>query len=114
MTTSPQKRKGSAFELDIVQYLKEHGFPYAERAYGGGRPDDRGDINGIVGWTIEAKNRKEMDLAGWCSEAAGEATNAHSRFWAVIAKRRNRSIADAYVVISLAQFAALLADAPQS
>jgi hypothetical protein len=113
LMTSPQRRKGTGFELAIVAYLKEHGFPFAERAYGAGRPDDRGDIDGIPGWCIEAKNHKSMDLAGWASEAAAEAANARCHWWAVIAKRRNRPIEDAYVVMPLAQFARLLAeDAP--
>lgn len=108
--TSPERRKGNAFELAIVGYLREHGFPFAERAYGAGRPDDRGDIDAIPGWVLEAKNHKALDLAGWCSEASAEAANARSHWWAVIAKRRNRPIADAYVVMPLHQFARLLAD----
>lgn len=112
--TSPQRRKGSAFELQIVAYLKSHGFPYAERAYGAGRPDDVGDVNGLVGWCIEAKNHKSMNLAGWATEAAAEAMNARCPWWAVIAKRRNRPVEDAYVVMPLSQFARLLADDAQT
>jgi hypothetical protein len=108
--TSPERRKGNAFELAIVAFLREHGFPYAERSYGVGRPDDRGDIDGIPGWTIEAKNQKAIDLAGWCGEAKAEAANSRSHWWAVIAKRRNRPIGDAYVVMDLTTFSRLLAD----
>ena len=108
--TSPERRKGSAFENEIVRFLREHGFPYAERAYGAGRPQDIGDINGVAGFVLEAKCHKSMDLAGWADEAAREATNARSSWWAVIAKRRNRPVADAYVVMTLAQFAQLLKD----
>jgi hypothetical protein len=108
--TSPERRKGSAFELAIVAYLRDHGFPFAERAYGAGRPDDRGDIDGIPGWVLEAKCHKSMDLAGWANEAAAEAVNARASWWAVIAKRRNRPVSDAYVVMPLSQFAALLAE----
>jgi hypothetical protein len=108
--TSPQRRKGSVFENEIVKFLKSHGHPFAERAYGAGRPEDVGDINGLVGFVIEAKNHKSLDLAGWADEAAAEAANARSQFWAVIAKRRNKPTGDAYVVMSLAQFAELLAE----
>ena len=66
------------FELAIVAFLREHGFPFAERSYGAGRPDDQGDIDGIPGWCIEAKNCKAIDLAGWCAEASTEAANARS------------------------------------
>jgi hypothetical protein len=107
--TSPERRKGTGFELEIVNFLRTHGFPFAERAYGAGRPDDRGDIDGIPGWTLEAKNHKEFDLAGWCREALEESLNARTSWWAVIAKRRNRPVSDAYVVMPLEQFARLLA-----
>jgi hypothetical protein len=105
--TSAQRRKGTGFELDVVRFLRGF-FHFAERAYGAGRPDDRGDIAGIPDWTLELKNHKEFDLAGWCAEAAAESVNARTRWWAVIAKRRNRPVSDAYVVMPLEQFARLL------
>jgi hypothetical protein len=107
--SSPERRKGTGFELEIVNFLRTHGFPMAGRAYGAGRPDDVGDINGVAGWCLEAKNHKSLDLAGWCSEAAAESANARTSWWAVIAKRRNRPVSDAYVVMPLEQFARLLA-----
>jgi hypothetical protein len=105
------RRKGATFERAVVDYLRAHGFPYAERAYGGGRPDDRGDIDGVPGWVIEVKNQKTIELARWVDEATREADQPHplKRWWAVIAKRRNRPTADAYVVMPLSQFAELLA-----
>ncbi len=106
--TSPQRRKGSSFERDVVAYLREHGFPYAERAYGAGRPDDRGDIDGMPGFTLECKAHRQIDLAGFVDEAEHERANARQRFAAAIVKRRNKSTADAYVVMTLAQFAALV------
>lgn len=81
-----------------------------ERAYGAGRHDDVGDIDGIVGWTLEVKNHRSLDLAGWCGEAKAEAANARRPRWAVVAKRRNRATRDAYVLLDLATFAALLAE----
>ena len=45
------KAKGSAFERDVVAFLRDHGHPFAERHYGAGRPEDVGDIDGIPGWT---------------------------------------------------------------
>jgi hypothetical protein len=104
------RRKGSTFERAIVDYLRTHGFPFAERTYGAGRPDDKGDIDGIAGWVLEAKNHKTIDLARWADEAAKEAQTCRSHLWAVIAKRRNRPVSDSYVVMSLEQFARLLAD----
>ena len=104
------KAKGSAFEREVVAYLRDHGHPYAERHYGAGRPEDVGDIDGIVGFTLECKAHKALALADWTDEAEHERQHGRQRFAAVIAKRRNRPTADAYVIVPLSTFAALLAD----
>jgi Holliday junction resolvase len=108
--TSPQVRKGSTFERSVVAYLREHGHPFAERAYGAGRPQDVGDIDGLPGWTLECKAHKALALAGWIDEAEAEGANARRGFWAVIAKRRGKPTADAYVVLPLSVFARLVAE----
>ena len=104
------KQKGSQFERAVVTYLAGHGFPYCERTYGAGRPADVGDVDGIVGWTLEVKNCKAMDLAGWSDESERERVNGRQRYAAVVAKRRGKPTDAAYVILSLATFAALLAD----
>ena len=108
--TSPQKRKGSQFERDVVEFLKVNGHPYAERHYGAGRPDDVGDIDGIPGWTLEVKNHRALELAGWLAEAEAERVNGRQRFGGVIFKRRGRPTADSYVLLDLTTFARLLAE----
>ena len=105
--TSPSKRKGSAFELEVARYLAAHGFPAAERAYGAGRPDDRGDIAGVPGVAIECKAVRAMDLAGWLTEAKREAENAGGKLAVVVAKRRMASVSRAYVVMELEQWCEL-------
>jgi Holliday junction resolvase len=104
------KVKGATFERAVVDYLKSAGFPFAERHYGAGRPDDVGDVDGIVGWTVECKAHKALALAVWTDEAERERVNGRQPYAAVVAKRRNRPTADAYVVIPLSTFAALLAE----
>ncbi|MGO8724292.1 MAG: hypothetical protein ACLQRM_16405 [Acidimicrobiales bacterium] len=107
---SAPKRKGSAFERDIVAYLTAHGFPHAERSYGAGRPEDVGDIDGLPGFVIEAKAHRSIDLAGWIDEAETERVNARQPFAVVIAKRRNKPTGAAYAVMTLEAFARLVAD----
>lgn len=102
------KRKGDTFERDVVAYLREQGFPYVERAYGAGRPEDVGDLDGIPGWVFELKNHKSIDLAGWVDEARREQANARAQFGVVVAKRRGRQAREAYVVMDLEQLARLL------
>lgn len=108
--TSRERRKGNDFELAVVAYLREHGFPFAERAYGAGRPDDCGDIDGLPGWCLELKAQERLAVPEWVREAEREAVNARAPWWALIAKRMNKPIRAAYVVMSLEQFAKLLAE----
>lgn len=112
---SASKRKGSAFERDVVHFLVDHGFPYAERAYGAGRPDDVGDIDGVLGFCLEAKAHKQIDLAGFVDEATREAKNADSHrppgaatYGAAVIKRRGKGTEQAYVVLELRDFARLV------
>jgi hypothetical protein len=104
------KRKGSQFERDVVTYLRGHGFRFAERSYGAGRPEDVGDIDGLPGFVLECKAHRSIDLAGWIDEAEHERLNARQPFGVVIAKRRNKSTGDAYAVMTLETFSRLVAD----
>ncbi len=108
--TAP-KRKGSAFEREVAAFLREHGHPYAERAYGAGRPQDVGDIDGLPGFVIEAKAHRSLDLASFVDEAVSEAHNAGTgAVPVVVAKRRGNAVGESYVVLRLADFAALMAE----
>ena len=89
------RRKGSQWECDVRDYLRSRGYQ-ADRAYGAGRPDDVGDIDGIPGFHIECKNHRRMDLAGWidqASEGKGVPT--------LIVKRPRQPVGEAYVVMRL-------------
>ena len=108
-TGSAMKRKGTAFESAVVAYLREHGFPYAERrALRGSR--DVGDVVGVVGWVLEIKNHRALDLGPWMNEAHAEAANDGVSRFAVIHKRRQHGTAEAFVTLPLRLFAELLRD----
>jgi hypothetical protein len=98
---------GTRFAQQVVDYLTTHGFPHAERRAQHGR-HDRGDIAGVIGWLFEIKALKQLDVAGAVDEAAKEAENAGSPWYAAIIKRRRKSVGDAYVVMPLSLFAELL------
>jgi hypothetical protein len=101
---SASKRKGTAFESAVVGYLRdEHGLPVERRALRGTR--DCGDVMGIPGWVIEAKNCKRMELAAWVDEALKEAANDGAPFYAVVHKRRMRGPQGAFVTMPLEIFA---------
>jgi hypothetical protein len=101
---SASRRKGTAWESSVVDYLKRSGFPYAERRAMCGT-NDRGDIAGVPGVMLECKAERSIDLAGYMDEVKAETRNAGTAIGAAVVKRRNRGVADAYVVMTLKQFA---------
>jgi Holliday junction resolvase len=106
--TSPQKAKGSAYEREVAAYFRENGFPQADRRYGAGIQYDKGDLVGIPDVTVECKNHASIDLAKFTDEAIVEAVNARTKYGVAVIKRRRKSVADSYVVLTLAQFTELL------
>jgi len=99
--TTPQKRKGSKWELDTVKWLRANGYPCAERAYGAGRHDDVGDIDGIDGVVIECKNEKAIRIPQYLRELEDEITHADAETGVVLVKRRGSSnVSEAYAIMS--------------
>lgn len=108
---SRSKDKGTAWESAIVSYLRESGARYAERRALHGT-QDRGDVAGIPGVVIEAKDERRHDLAGWITEAQAEGARDGASVWAVWAKRvRKTSPGDAYVIMTGDVFVRLLREA---
>ena len=85
--STPSKRKGSQYERDVAKWLVANGFPCAERAYGAGRHDDVGDIDGIDGVVVECKNEKKIDLSGYLKELDNEMTHADAETGVVLVKK---------------------------
>ena len=112
--SNPQKARGSAFEREVVNYLKERGFTYAERLYGAGRWDDKGDItlgaDRFRRFIHECKNHAALKFSEWLAEAEVERQNAKAKYGVVIAKRRNKPASQAYVVMTLETWTELLKD----
>lgn len=105
--TAP-RRKGAAFECQVVNYLRGAGFPRAAKTLAGAS-EDRGDIQGVGNSALECKNANRLDLAGWMAEARREAENAGLPRFAVIAKRRGvADVAESYAVVPLWLLAELL------
>ena len=105
---SASKRKGTAAETAIVTYLRTMGFTHVERRALNGT-QDRGDIAGIPGVVIEAKNCARQELAAWVQEAELERDNDNASLGAVWHKRRGKGHpADWFVTMSGQQFVTLL------
>ena len=103
------KRKGTTWESAVVGYLREHGQPYAERRALCGT-SDKGDVAGVPGVMLECKAEKTVTLGAYADEVKVQTANAGASIGVAVVKRRNRGPGDAYVVMSLQQFARMLAD----
>jgi hypothetical protein len=104
---NPQKRKGSAFERLICDYLAER-MP-CERIPAGATLD-RGDL-----WTeaaaIQCKNHRTLSLGAWLRDAMEQQVNAGKRLHALVVKRKGATAAaDQFVVMTLEQFRELLGE----
>ena len=109
--STPQKRKGSAWELAIAKYLVDKGWKFAERRIAGSTID-KGDIYGIIGCVIEAKNEKRIDLAGYLKELETEITNAKAATGVVMVKKRGTTdVGEAYAVMPIRRWVELMKEA---
>ena len=109
---SANKAKGTRWESAIVAFLRERGFPYADRVPLSGAKD-RGDVTvGPGGPVIEAKNQNRHSLAEWVDEAEEECANAAADHAVVWAKRRGHtSPGRGYVVMTGDTYVRLIRDA---
>jgi hypothetical protein len=103
---NPQKRKGSAFERLIADYLAER-IP-CERIPAGATLD-RGDL-----WTataaIQCKNHRTLSLGAWLDATQQQQHHAAKPFHALVVKRKGTTDpAQQFVVMTLEQFRDLLA-----
>jgi hypothetical protein len=109
---STGKRKGTRWESLIVDFLREHGFTWADRVPLSGAKD-RGDVTiGPGSPAIEAKNLKQDEWAKGLDEANKGAANARAPFGVLWAHRRGKgSAGDGFVVMDGHTFVLLLHEA---
>lgn len=106
--SSKSKIKGTRWESAVRDYLVSRGFVTVERRtlYGN---QDRGDLLGVSGWTLECKDTARLDLPAAIDEAKTEAVNAGTPYFAAIVKRRRKPVSQAYFVLTLEQAVGLIA-----
>lgn len=80
------KAKGTSAETTVVNYLRAHGFPQAERrALKGGA--DQGDVSGCLGLAIEVKYAGAgLKLGPWLLETGVERINADADHGILVVK----------------------------
>ena len=105
------KQAGTSWESAIRDYLKERGWPHAERRARTGAKD-QGDLTGVIGVCIEAKNTNRIELAGFLDQAIEEGIHARADVSAAWIKRRGKTSPEhGYVLIDGATFTRLLKSA---
>lgn len=91
-----------------MAYLRGNGAPHVERRALNGS-SDQGDISGLPGVVIEAKDCRALELSTWLNEAETERANARADLAVVWHHRRGKSSpGDAYVTMTGATLVALL------
>lgn len=105
------KAKGSRWENAIVDHLRANGAPHAERRLAGSAKD-RGDIAGLPGVVVQAKDWARIEPGPWLAEAEQQRANDGADIAVVWAKRRGKASAgDGFVLISPATLIRLLSAA---
>jgi hypothetical protein len=99
-------RKGSRWRRTVQSWLDDLGCVTSFRPWMQAGDDVRATL-GDLALSIEAKDHRSLDLAGWIKQA--EANSPADHVPVVIAKRRGKtSPADAYFILSGASFARLI------
>lgn len=98
--TNKNGDRGARYERAVADLWQAAGFLWGDRKPRRGARD-QGDITGIEDWTLECKDWEKIDLAGFVDEAAIEAANAGTRWFAAVIKRRRKNVRESYVVMPL-------------
>lgn len=93
------KKKGTAAEREVVNYLRNW-WPAAERRALSGNKD-KGDVAGIPGVVVEVKAAQRPMLAAWERETLTEQKNAGAELCMLVVKRPYKPVAqwDAYLPV---------------
>jgi hypothetical protein len=106
--TNPSKAKGTSWETEGVNYLNE--VPLLGEAVRTGSADfGAADVH-VGDWTFEFKAEREIDLPGYLKQlkTAVDRSGRYRTQSAVWVKNRRHSVGDAYVVMSGADYRALM------
>jgi hypothetical protein len=108
---SKSRSKGTSFETLIARFMRDNGFPYAERRALHGSLD-KGDINCGAPLVIECKAAKRHELSGWLQETEAERVNAGADFGVLVVKRQGHATgAEQYSIMRFEDMVKLLKQA---
>lgn len=75
MSGASSRRKGNKAEVDVVNFLKSHGWDVETSRNARGGTQQGADILGDFPLAVEVKNQARMDLPGWWRQAQAQAGN---------------------------------------
>lgn len=105
---SANKRKGTAWEVAVRDYLKGYGFNVYRPAQEGFR--DTGDLHGLPLFTVQCKDWR--DVTGAIREGLDgvqkQRVNAGEEFGVAVVKRARKGVGEAYAVLRLDDFIEVL------
>lgn len=105
---SKNRSKGTSFETLIARFMKDNGFPMAERRALHGNLD-KGDINCGAPLVFECKAAKRHELSGWLAETEQERVNAEADFGVLVVKRQGHATGgEQYAIMRFADMLRLL------
>lgn len=92
-------RKGSETERMVARYLREHGWPEADRRLREGRADDQGDIDGVPLTVIQVKYVAANRLPAWVNDTIKQRDHAKAPLCLLVVRTKFRTIGgwDAYM-----------------
>lgn len=82
--TNPNGAKGAQTERMVAKYLRENGFPQADRRLREGRTDDQGDIDGVPFTVIQVKYVESNRYPQWVADTLRQRENAGARYCMLI------------------------------
>ena len=107
--SNPSKAKGTRWESQVRNYLKERGIPAYRPAQTGFK--DSGDIHGVSPFIIQAKDWRDIRAAlnEGVTGAVKQAANAGEDFGVAVIKRARKPVEDGYAVMRLQDWVSVLA-----
>jgi Holliday junction resolvase-like predicted endonuclease len=83
--SSANKRKGTAAETAVVNWLREKG--YQAQRNRAGWTDDRGDVDAINGVVIEVKNRQQHNWSSYFEQLGRQMQDKQAYTGVILCKR---------------------------
>ncbi len=105
MTSSNQV--GTAWARDVERYLLRQGFTGAERL--AVKHPDRGDIGGLLEWTIECKAMTRDTLAESVDQVRRAQVTTSTPWCVVLKKRKQHQVERGFAVMEIGQWSRVAA-----